>query len=151
MLHDVRFTFRLVKDTSLVSAIGVMELTMTGKMAIERSAVSAEICPGPVPLLPEGPDLDIAERDLSVAELNALMTDAQRQTYGDDLDPLHPYMWAVKGHYYSAAFYNYPYTFGLLFGVGLYAQYQREGAAFQARYDELLSRTGMANARDKLV
>jgi His/Glu/Gln/Arg/opine family amino acid ABC transporter permease subunit len=33
----------LVKDTSLVSAIGVMELTMTGKMAIERSAVSAEI------------------------------------------------------------------------------------------------------------
>jgi polar amino acid transport system permease protein len=33
----------LVKDTSLVSAIGVMELTMTGKMAIERSAASAEI------------------------------------------------------------------------------------------------------------
>jgi polar amino acid transport system permease protein len=33
----------LVKDTSLVSAIGVMELTMTGKMAIERSAASVEI------------------------------------------------------------------------------------------------------------
>jgi len=33
----------LVKDTSLVSAIGVMELTMTGKMAIERSAASAEV------------------------------------------------------------------------------------------------------------
>ncbi len=33
----------LTKDTSLVSAIGVMELTMTGKMAIERSAVSVEI------------------------------------------------------------------------------------------------------------
>ena len=33
----------LVKDTSLVSAIGVMELTMVGKMAIERSAVSIEI------------------------------------------------------------------------------------------------------------
>jgi His/Glu/Gln/Arg/opine family amino acid ABC transporter permease subunit len=33
----------LAKDTSLVSAIGVMELTMTGKMAIERSAASAEI------------------------------------------------------------------------------------------------------------
>jgi His/Glu/Gln/Arg/opine family amino acid ABC transporter permease subunit len=33
----------LVKDTSLVSAIGVMDLTMTGKMAIERSAASAEI------------------------------------------------------------------------------------------------------------
>ena len=33
----------LIKDTSLVSAIGVMELTMTGKMAIERSAASAEV------------------------------------------------------------------------------------------------------------
>jgi His/Glu/Gln/Arg/opine family amino acid ABC transporter permease subunit len=33
----------LVKDTSLVSAIGVVELTMTGKMAIERSAASAEV------------------------------------------------------------------------------------------------------------
>jgi His/Glu/Gln/Arg/opine family amino acid ABC transporter permease subunit len=33
----------LIKDTSLVSAIGVMELTMVGKMAIERSAVSIEI------------------------------------------------------------------------------------------------------------
>jgi His/Glu/Gln/Arg/opine family amino acid ABC transporter permease subunit len=33
----------LAKDTSLVSAIGVMELTMTGKMAIERSAASAEV------------------------------------------------------------------------------------------------------------
>lgn len=33
----------LVKDTSLVSAIGVAELTMTGKVAIERLAVSLEI------------------------------------------------------------------------------------------------------------
>src|SRR6266480_3035065 len=33
----------LVKDTSLVSAIGVMELTMTGKLAIERSGASIEI------------------------------------------------------------------------------------------------------------
>ena len=33
----------LIKDTSLVSAIGVMELTMVGKVAIERSAVSIEI------------------------------------------------------------------------------------------------------------
>jgi ABC-type amino acid transport system permease subunit len=33
----------LAKDTSLVSAIGMMDLTMTGKMAIERSAASAEV------------------------------------------------------------------------------------------------------------
>ena len=33
----------LIKDTSLVSAIGITELTLTGKMIIERSAASFEI------------------------------------------------------------------------------------------------------------
>ena len=33
----------LIKDTSLVSAIGIMELTLTGKVIIERSAASFEI------------------------------------------------------------------------------------------------------------
>lgn len=33
----------LVKDTSLVSAIGVMDLTLTGKVVIERSGASFEV------------------------------------------------------------------------------------------------------------
>lgn len=87
-------------------------------------------------------------RDLSVDELNELMLDAQRQTYGDGLDPdkLHPYMWAVKPHYYGAAYYNWPYTFGELFGTGLYGQYLSDPEAFRANYDDLLSSTGMADA-----
>jgi pepF/M3 family oligoendopeptidase len=89
-------------------------------------------------------------RELSVDEFSSFMLDAQRETYGDGLDDtaLHPLMWAVKGHYYSSgrSFYNYPYMFGLLFGLGLYARYQREPAAFRASYDELLSATGMADA-----
>ena len=90
------------------------------------------------------------ERELSVQELNDLMLDAQRQTYGDALDDsaLHPYMWAVKSHYYSPgrSFYNFPYMFGLLFGLGLYARYQRDPEGFKASYDDLLSSTGMADA-----
>jgi oligoendopeptidase F len=89
-------------------------------------------------------------RELSVDELNELMLDSQRETYGDGLDHslLHPFMWAVKEHYYSAPrpYYNYPYMFGLLFGLGLYAEYRRDPEEFQARYDELLSSTGMADA-----
>ena len=53
----------------------------------------------------------------------------------------------MKDHYYNSAFYNYPYTFGLLFGLGLYARYLQEPAAFRAQYDDLLSSTGMANAK----
>lgn len=86
------------------------------------------------------------ERDLTVAELKELMLDAQRQTYGDAVDPLHPYMWVVKGHYYGPTFYNYPYTFGLLFGIGIYSVYRRDPDRFKQRYDALLSSTGMADA-----
>jgi len=89
------------------------------------------------------------KRELSVDELNEIMLDTQRQTYGDGLDEhvLHPYMWAVKGHYYSTgrSFYNYPYMFGLLFGLGLYARYQRDPEGFKTGYDDLLSCTGLAD------
>lgn len=36
--------------------------------------------------------------------------------------------------------------FGLLFGLGLYALYLDDPDGFRARYDDLLSRTGMADA-----
>jgi oligoendopeptidase F len=88
-----------------------------------------------------------AERDLTVAEFKNLLLDAQRQTYGEEMEPLHPYMWAVKGHYYGPTFYNYPYTFGLLFGLGLYAYYQQAPETFREQYDEFLTSTGLANAR----
>ena len=93
-----------------------------------------------------------ARRDLSVSELNAVMLEAQRETYGDGLDPdaLHPFMWAMKPHYYSTgrSFYNWPYTFGLLFGLGLYAQYRKDADGFRAGYDALLSSTGLHSAAD---
>jgi oligoendopeptidase F len=90
------------------------------------------------------------QRELSIDEFNDLMLQAQRETYGDGLDPdvLHPYMWAVKPHYYSSTFYNYPYMFGLLFGLGLYARYQDDPQGFQANYDDLLSSTGLGNAAE---
>jgi pepF/M3 family oligoendopeptidase len=91
-----------------------------------------------------------AEAELSPEELCDLMLDAQRRTYGDGLDggQLHPYMWAVKGHYYSPglAFYNYPYAFGQLFALGLYSRAQKEGNEFAAVYREILRATGQASA-----
>jgi oligoendopeptidase F len=92
---------------------------------------------------------DRGKRELSVDEYKAHMLAAQQATYGDGLDPdlLHPYMWAAKGHYYSTySYYNYPYMFGLLFGLGLYARYQQDPAAFRTGYDDLLSSTGLADA-----
>jgi oligoendopeptidase F len=88
------------------------------------------------------------QRPVATDDLNQMMLDAQRTAYGDGLDQAtaHPYMWVVKPHYYSSHFYNWPYTFGLLFGLGLFAHYRADAAAFTSQYDELLSRAGMDSA-----
>ena len=86
-----------------------------------------------------------ADGDIMAHELSDLMLKAQKATYGDALDAsqLHPYMWAVKGHYYSSelSFYNFPYAFGQLFGLGVY-QYSRNVKNFGEAYDRLLKLTG---------
>ncbi|HON04011.1 MAG TPA: M3 family oligoendopeptidase [Fervidobacterium sp.] len=87
---------------------------------------------------------------LSVEELKGIMLNAQKETYGDGLDEnyLHPYMWVVKPHYYSPTFhfYNFPYTFGMLFGLGVYALKDEPG--FYERYKKLLSSTGKGTAEE---
>jgi pepF/M3 family oligoendopeptidase len=93
-----------------------------------------------------------AAAELQPDELCELMLDAQRRAYGDGLDPelLHPYMWLVKGHYYSTdlGFYNFPYAFGQLFGSALYARCEAEGPSFAAAYREVLRNTGRMGAAD---
>jgi pepF/M3 family oligoendopeptidase len=85
-------------------------------------------------------------------ELNDLMIKAQKETYGDGLDPnaLHPYMWVNKPHYYSGglSYYNFPYTFGLLFAKGLYSKYLEDKETFVANYDVLLAATGKNTVED---
>lgn len=93
-----------------------------------------------------------AEAELSVEDFCAIMEQAQRDTYGDGLDAayLQKYMWTWKPHYYDVglSFYNFPYAFGLLFSMGLYAVYRQRGAVFVPDYEALLSSTGEANAAD---
>jgi pepF/M3 family oligoendopeptidase len=87
-----------------------------------------------------------------VEELNDLMLKAQLETYGDGLDSsyLHPYMWICKPHYYSGglSYYNFPYTFGLLFAKGLYSKYLDDKETFKANYDQLLAATGKNKVED---
>ena len=93
-----------------------------------------------------------ADATLSARQLCQIMLDAQRKTYGDGLDAdcLHPYMWACKCHYYSTAvhFYNFPYAFGQLFAVGVYALYEQRGAAFLPDYEKLLRFAGSGDVRE---
>ena len=90
------------------------------------------------------------EQFMNADTLCQYMLEAQKQSYGDGLDHncLHPYMWVCKGHYYGPTFYNFPYAFGGLFARGLYAQYEKEGAAFVPKYKKLLNTTPIATAED---
>ena len=92
------------------------------------------------------------ESALTVDQIKELMLKAQREAYGDGLDPeyLHPYMWAWKPHYYDADYnyYNFPYAFGLLFAKGLYAEYLNKGDSFTSEYERLLSITGKNKIAD---
>jgi pepF/M3 family oligoendopeptidase len=85
-------------------------------------------------------------------ELKEMMLEAQKTAYGDGLDHdyLHPYMWVLKGHYYSEnlSFYNFPYAFGGLFARGLYEKYKTEGEAFLPKYRALLNATTVMSVED---
>ena len=82
---------------------------------------------------------------LFAKDLEEIMINAQKEAYGDGLDPdtLHPYMWCCKSHYFSAglSYYNFPYAFGGLFSRGLYAKYLEEGESFLPKYRALLKAT----------
>ncbi|MEN8160574.1 MAG: M3 family oligoendopeptidase [Myxococcota bacterium] len=92
------------------------------------------------------------EGEVGVDRLKELMLDAQRAVYGDALDPeqLDPWFWASKLHFYISglSFYNFPYTFGYLFSMGLFARARREGPDFVPRYEALLRETGSATAEE---
>lgn len=90
------------------------------------------------------------ENEVSPDELCEMMVASQAETYADAILPetYHRYMWLWKPHYYSHAhnFYNFPYAFGHLFGLGLYAVYQQEPDTFYERYVRLLRTTGQNQA-----
>ncbi|AMB99602.1 hypothetical protein AWM75_06230 [Aerococcus urinaehominis] len=87
---------------------------------------------------------------LTAQALNDLMVAAQREAYQDSLASYHPHFWASKLHFYidQPAFYNFPYTFGYLFSLGLYARYQEQPEGFEDWYINLLRDTGKLTAED---
>lgn len=77
---------------------------------------------------------------VNAQRLNELMSEAQQDAYGGALDEYHPLFWASKLHFFitGVPFYNFPYTFGYLFSLGIYAMAQEEGAGYEEKYIALL-------------
>ena len=87
---------------------------------------------------------------VSAARLNELMEAAQQEAFAGALGEAHPHFWASKMHFYitGVPFYNFPYTFGYLFSLSIYAQAQQEGASFEEKYMALLRDTAIMSVED---
>ncbi|MCA0971889.1 M3 family oligoendopeptidase [Halobacillus litoralis] len=87
---------------------------------------------------------------VSAERLNELMVEAQREAYADSLDEYDSTFWASKLHFHitDVPFYNFPYTFGYLFSMGIYARAMESGEAFEDQYISLLRDTGRMSVED---
>ena len=81
---------------------------------------------------------------VSEQRINELMVHAQKEAYGDSLSSYHPHFWCSKLHFFidDVPFYNFPYTFGFLFSLGIYAEYLKDSNGFEDKYIALLRDTG---------
>ncbi|MBY8911329.1 M3 family oligoendopeptidase [Bacillus sp. YC2] len=82
--------------------------------------------------------------------LNELMEAAQKEAFCDSLGEYHPHFWASKLHFHISGvpFYNFPYTFGYLFSLGIYARALREKTDFEEKYIALLCDTASMTVED---
>ncbi|WAA08581.1 M3 family oligoendopeptidase [Fervidibacillus albus] len=87
---------------------------------------------------------------VSEQRLNELMENAQKEAYKDSLAAYHPHFWCSKLHFFidSVPFYNFPYTFGYLFSLGIYAEFLKQPEGFEEKYIALLQDTGSMKVED---
>ncbi|MCZ4294616.1 M3 family oligoendopeptidase [Vibrio sinaloensis] len=91
-----------------------------------------------------------SQGELSPTQLCELMSETWQEWYGDSMSEPDPYFWASKLHFSisEVSFYNYPYLFGYLFSIGVYAQRERKGDQFYSDYVSLLRDTGSMMAEE---
>ncbi len=92
-------------------------------------------------------------KTVTVPELKKLMTEASEYWYGDTLSEHNEMFWASKLHFSipSFGFYNYPYLFGYLFSLGIYAKKSEYGSDFSQKYISVLRDTGIMTAEDLIT
>lgn len=87
---------------------------------------------------------------VSSSRLSELMLKAQKEAYANSLKSYHPMFWAAKGHFHitGVPFYNFPYTFGYLFSLGIYARSLENNNDFEDEYISLLRDTASMTTED---
>lgn len=70
-----------------------------------------------------------SSKELGAEDLSELMRVTWEEWYGDSMNEADSLFWASKLHFSipEVSFYNYPYLFGYLFSIGVYAQREAKG------------------------
>ncbi|MER2127416.1 M3 family oligoendopeptidase [Solibacillus sp. FSL H8-0523] len=87
---------------------------------------------------------------VSTKRINEIMEEAQVEAHAGGLGETHPHFWASKMHFYitGVPFYNFPYTFGYLFSLSIYAKAKEEGTGFEEKYMALLRDTAVMTVEE---
>ena len=82
--------------------------------------------------------------------LQELMEEAQKEAYQDALRSYHPMFWATKLHFHitGVPFYNFPYTFGYFFSLGIYNRFLEDETLLEDDYIALLRDTASMTTED---
>ncbi len=90
---------------------------------------------------------------VSSDRLTKLMEEAIHEAYEGSLEQPSTYSWVWTPHYYitQSPFYNFPYTFGYLFALGIFAKAKEKGKEFEKDYLNLLRDSGSMTAEDLVM
>ncbi|MBT2636582.1 M3 family oligoendopeptidase [Bacillus sp. ISL-39] len=90
---------------------------------------------------------------VSANRLNQLMEESINEAYAGSLEQPSIYSWVWTPHYYitQSPFYNFPYTFGYLFALGIYAKAKEKGKDFEKDYLKLLRDSGSMSVEELVM
>lgn len=90
---------------------------------------------------------------VSPSRLNALMKEAMEEAYHSSLENASVHSWIWTPHYYitKSPFYNFPYTFGYLFALSIFAKAKEKWKTFEQEYLALLRDSGRMSTEDLVM
>lgn len=94
-----------------------------------------------------------AQKPLGPDALRGLMRAAWERYYGNSLCEYDDMFWCSKLHFHMTglSFYNFPYTFGYLFSLGVLAKRDEMGEGFPEAYSALLRDTGRMDVEELVM
>lgn len=153
-IQEIRYPMTLAETASIFSETVVQDYLMSQvKNDSERFQIGWVDCLKAETFLLNIPvrfDFEVAinemraQGNLSATKLKQLMSDAWQRWYADAMSETNEMFWASKLHFSipNLSFYNFPYTFGYLFSLGVYAQKDKLADSFHKAYVDLLRDTG---------